>query len=295
MAFSGNGHLVSTLAYADIFDYPLTAQELHFWCIKQKIKPGGSVGLKNKNIEMKKGYYFLRGRKDLIQKRAKRYTDSLHKWHIASTVGWWLKWIPTIQLVGVTGGLAMSNADQKDDIDVFIVTRRGTLWTSRILATIVVGLLGRRRKPGALHVTDKICLNMFMSEEALTIPKNEQDLFAAHEVLQMVPLWTRDGAYHTFLYQNRWVEEFLPNAWAQKRKEFREKSLEKKDVLLFSLLETPARIFQLWYMKRRRTTELVSDSELRFHPRDARLWVKKALSIRLTKVNAPLDKIFYRG
>ncbi len=107
----------------------------------------------------------------------------------------------------------MDNVDRKDDIDLFIITKRNRLWTTRLFATIVVDLLGIRRKPGETDVRNKICLNMFMSEDALSIPKQEQDLFAAHEVLQMKPLWEREGIYKKFLMKNKWVSKFLPNAW----------------------------------------------------------------------------------
>lgn len=62
--------------------------------------------------------------------------------------------------------------------------------------------------------------------------------------------------------------------------------------LLFILLEPLARSVQLWYMKNKRTREVITDTTLRFHPKDARVWVKKKLSGRLTRYNIPLDKVF---
>ena len=60
-------------------------------------------------------------------------------------------------------------------------------------------------------------------------------------------------------------------------------------------MERIAKLLQLWYMRKRRTTEVVSDKVLRFHPRDARVWVKQELQHRLDRFNIPLDKIFYAG
>ncbi len=287
----------ATVAYADIFDYPLTFTELNTWHIKKRAVSRAAL-LENKKIQHFGGYFFLKGRKVTISQRKKRYRASLLKWDIAKRVGWWLQLVPTIQLVGVTGGLAMDNADFDDDIDLFIVTTPHALWISRMIAIVMISMLGRRRKPAETRVANKVCLNMFMSEDALNIPKKQQDVFSAHEVLQMQPLWWRVNTYRVFLQKNQWVEHFLPNAWSQKSVATffgPQKVGSRIGVWFLKLIEQPAKLFQLWYMQKHRTTEIVTDSVLRFHPRDARVWVKEALRKRLNSQDVPLDKIFYRG
>ena len=287
--------LLATLAYADIFDYPLTREELRLWCIKKNIRDQVPA-LPGAGAEHRDGLYFLRARGRIVSQRKKRQAASFAKWRIARWVALWLRLVPTIQLVGVTGGLAMDNVGKEDDIDLFIITKSGTIWISRMIAALIVSVLGRRRKPEESMVADKVCLNMFMSEESVEIVKKERDLFAAHEVLQMKPLWERGNIYKTFLDKNRWVATFLPNAWAAKSKassiEPREVGL-KFGILCLRFMEQPAKVFQLWYMNKRRTSEVVGDYVLRFHPRDARVWVKEALRKRLDHLDIPLDKIFY--
>ena len=119
----------------------------------------------------------------------------------------------------------------------------------------------------------------------------------------MTPLWGRDGVYKRFLYANAWVKKFLPNAWEEKVKSSREagsrsagqksKVKSQKSYKVFSILEPIAQFMQLRYMNRRRTTEVIGDTVIRFHPRDARGWIKKELGRRLAQFNIPLDKIFY--
>lgn len=284
MSLSLSAYFAATVAYADIFDYPLTQQERRLWCIKKRIQPTHQVT---------RQFFFLPGRSITVSVRKKRQSASKKKWDIARNVGKWLRYIPGIQLVGVTGGLAMNNARPEDDIDLFIITSKHTLWITRMLSVMLVGALGRRRTPGANEVADKVCLNMFMSVGALRIATKEQDLFAAHEVLQMKPLWEREGTYTLFLEKNKWVERFLPNAWDEKVKNNEARVTSKKRNSLFFLLEPFARWIQLWYMRKRRTSEVVSHEILRFHPQDARVWVKKELQKRLDTLNIPLDKIFY--
>ncbi len=283
------------VAYADIFDYPLTEEELIRWMpFKKFIHHLTADGA---------AYYSLRSVRGLIAVRKKRAAWSSGKWIRAARIARLLRVIPTIRLVGVTGGLAMNNAKQEDDIDLFFVVSSGTLWATRFLVTIIVEIFGIRRKPADTTFADKICLNMFMSERALALPQKERDMFSAHEVLQMVPLWERDGTYRKFLRANQWVKDFLPNAWEEKCRmlnvEYRMKRSKKRENLFgiwhlaFGILEPLARVVQLWYMKKRRTNEIVSGSVIRFHPRDARVWVKQALARRLGRLNIPLDKIFY--
>lgn len=283
MIFDQSVYRMATVAYADIFDYPLTAQELRLWGIKKRIPS---------SHQLTDRYFFLKGHSGLVKLRKKRYEASVPKWKIARAVGWWLRLVPTIQLVGVTGGLAMDNANPPDDIDLFIITKKNTLFITRLFATFIVDVLGKRRKPAETAVADKVCLNMFMSESALTIPKGEQDLFSAHEVLQMRPLWWRGSAYEIFLQKNLWVKHFLPIAWEEKARGKESKFMVHSS--LFIVFEPLAKLAQLWYMKNRRTTEVVSDSVLRFHPKDARVWVREELRKRLDAMNIPLDKIFYR-
>ena len=280
--------IFSAAAYADIFEYPLTEEELRTWLpfVNNFKRPLLTVYPE-----------LVEGQGEALKTRVKRAAWSKEKWERAKRVVAFLRFIPTLQFVGVTGGLAMNNAKKEDDIDLFFIASRGTVWITRLLVTGAVECLGIRRKPGEKDVRNKICLNMFVADDALSLPKNERDFFAAHEVLQMVPLWERGSIYKKFLLANRWAEKFLPNAWEKRNQESGIRnhglSLIHASNFLIRLMESVARYAQLRYMSKRRTTEVVSDTVIRFHPADARIWIKKAFAKRLAKRNVPLDKIFY--
>ena len=260
-----------TIAYADIFDYRLSEEELRFWCVYR--------------VLLKRFVHH-----NNHQRPTHNWVSSRRKWKIAGSL-WWLRLLPTIECIGVTGALAMNNADVHDDIDFLIITKSGTLWTTRLIVTFLLDLFHLRRRPGDHKFKDKICLNMFMSSDALAIPSKERDLFTAHEVLQMKPLWDRDGTYQKFLKANRWVEKFLPTAWRETYYASRVKHQQTRSLLRF--LEPIAKFLQLWYMRKRRTTEVVSDTIIRFHPVDAREWIYRELQKRLRATKIPLDNIFY--
>ncbi len=295
--------IFATIAYADVFDYPLTKEEIGRWLIQNfKFQISNFKLKKIRGLQTTDGFFFLKGRKKIVAVRKKRQRWVKEKMQVAWRTATLLKSIPTIQLVGITGALAMENAHRDDDIDFYIVTRAGALWTTRFFATTLLALFGLRRKPGDTTFCNKICLNMYVDEERLSVPKRERDLFAAHEVLQMKLLWERNGTYQRFLHANKWVKYFLPNAWGGKCQMINDKwsiknSKNKFSIwhLAFSIAEPLTHWFQKWFMKNRMTSEVVSPTLIRFHPRDARVWIRSKLAARLAKRKIPLDKIFYAG
>ncbi len=286
----------ATVLYADIFNWPLKQKELTEWAIKHDMR---SIVRAPRGIERTpEGYYVVKGNRHVVARRKKREQWSGEKWRIARRVGTWLRLIPSIQLVGVTGGLSRNNAADEDDIDLFCITAPKSIWITRMMAICIVSFLGLRRRPGEREVRNKICLNMFMSEDAVKVQKDEQDLFTAYEVLQMVPLWERERAYKKFLSTNRWVSNFLPNAWERRQQgsvgtKYGLGSVSRIFLPILYFVEPVARSVQLWYMNKRRTSEVIRQGVLRFHPRDARIWVREAFAMRLARHNLPLDKIFY--
>lgn len=292
--------ILATVAYADIFNFPLTWDEVSYWGIggiQGKLRLFSYVDVKRHGSIR---YIFLKNRNSVVSLRTKRATIAVHKWNKIKFVMRFFLLIPTIKLIGVTGGLAMNNAKMSDDIDVFFVTSKQSMWITRLFVTILAECLGVRRKPEDGSVADKICLNMFMSENELELPRVEQDLFAAHEVLQMVPLWDAGGIYRKFLLANRWAVRFLPSAYKDKLRQASHYRTHRSILVLrsvFSILLTSvepfAQFVQLWYMRNRRTNEVIRSGMIRFHPRDARTWVKEKLRDRLRYYHIPLDKIFY--
>jgi hypothetical protein len=186
----------------------------------------------------------------------------------------------------------MENVDKNDDIDLLIVTAKKRLWLTRVLAIFLTELLGCRRRPKDKQVADKICLNMFLDEDYLAVPKNEQDLFSAHEVVQFKLLWERDNCYQKFLKANLWVKNYLANSLDIKLdiKKLKDEDIkgEKKNNFLISqflnFLELIAYKIQTAYMSSERTREVVEPQRARFHPQDCRELILKKYQEQLRKI-----------
>ena len=274
--------ILKTLIYSDVFGWVLSKNEVFAKYQKLNIKDKKHISnIKNfekclneliakKKIGKKGDFYFLPGREPLVERRLEREKWAGKKMKIAKKIAKKLKIIPSILLAGVSGGLAVGNVSLDDDIDFFIICRRGTLWTTRFLSTLMLDILGKRRRPGDKDVRDKICLNMFVDELGMEIPKKERDLYTAHEVVQMRPLWDR-GVYDRFLEENKWVRDYLPNSV----KDCHGPAVPDLAMTKVCFLEKTLGWLQVKYMFNKRTREKIEAHRLMFHPDDKREWVMK--------------------
>lgn len=311
--------ILQTLAYSDIFDYPLTKIEIWKFLIspeeirkkefeeslltlslRDPAKPRSKQSLRFNEIATSSGeagllamtskykFYFLPNRSKIICKRLRREKESGEKLGIAQKIAAILSKIPTIYLIGVSGNMAMNNAEENDDIDFFIITRKNTLWTTRLLILLILTFLGKRRKRGEKNVKDKICVNMLIDETALKMPK--QNLYTAHEVVQLIPVFERNRMYDRFIDANRWVEKYLPNmkhGTTRHRAQNNTKSFFGVilcKVLFSSVFEYLARQLQLYFIKKHQTTETISGHLMAFHPMDYQEEILREYNDRLIRM-----------
>lgn len=201
--------ILKTLLYADVFNFPLTVEEIHHFLIADlpvslaAVKHSLDTSPTLKRLLCTSGtYYALAERSSLIHVREEREVVAQALFPHAQRYGIWLARLPFVRMVSLTGALAMRNpSDAHDDLDYFIVTLPGRVWLARALAVAVVKLVQRR---GIV-----ICPNYVVATDALA--QKRCDLFIAHEVVQMMPLFG-DAIYTQLRQQNIWVEQQLPNA-----------------------------------------------------------------------------------
>ena len=249
----------SSIVYHDIFDYPLTLTELIKWEAGVPLAPEVAIGSKN-------GFFFIASKEGQVLKRLMRKRVSARKFEIARRAGSLLGIIPWIKLVGITGALAMENADDAADIDLLIVTRRGTLWLSRLLALFMLLAVGFPiRRFGQKEQKDKLCLNMWLDESELSWPAKDRNPYTAHEIAQIVPLVNKRKTFESLIFANRWLKRFWPNAVVINTKA---KPKTKKPNAVIELLEALAYLAQLKYMNSKITREVVTPTRAIFHPHD---------------------------
>jgi hypothetical protein len=268
--------IIATLVYSDIFNFPLTRQEIwKFLLTKNTLSPeifDKTLRSLSSQITQRNGYFCIKGREEIIDKRIQNQNEVEQKRKIAKQVASYLSYIPSIQCIGISGGVAVGNAQKKDDIDFFIITQRGTLWITRLWVLAICEVLGVRRKRGEKTAPDKICCNLFIEETQLTWPTRKRNIYTAHEIAQLQPLFVRENTYQNFLQANTWVYTYLPNTIPQTtilpshRKYF---TLQR--IFTFSqsrFIQKLSRTLQKKHMQNYQTTETVTDEFLAFHPHD---------------------------
>ena len=265
----------ASIVYHDIFDYPLTEGQLIKWEL-------GKASLRRRKITkqfvFKNGFYFISGHESLVFKRIIRERNYFNKLNITRKAGNILKIIPGVRGAFVTGALAMNNADRAADVDLLIVAKKGQLWTSRLVTLLIFRLIGfPLRKAGYPDQKDELCLNMWLDESSLGWPKKKRNLFSAHEIAQITPIVNKGQIYERFLYSNRWLKRYWPNAVKiqNPKSEIRNKlefSIFKHlNIVLDLVLRASNSIafkLQYLYMRRKITKEVVSASRAIFHPND---------------------------
>lgn len=290
--------ILKTLNYADIFDYPLKAYEIHKWLIGRKanLRQVESVLgrlVQSSKCKVQNGYYYLPKRVDLVGKRKRKEKQSGYYFKKTKLLTSLLKLIPWVKLVGISGGLSMDNASKLDDIDLFIVTSKNRLWLSRILTLGLLSLTGQRRKVGenGRKIAGKLCINMLLEEDRLALV--DKDIYLAHEVLQMKVLWERDGMYQKYLEDNEWVFKYIPNwtisslrAPKGRGNLLRNGKIASSLPLLAMTVERLAKWIQLKIMKQPLGMERIEDGGLYFHPDDCRPKVLNEFKRRILKLNS---------
>lgn len=213
-------NILRTIIYYDILNYPLTSFEIWKYLTvaegnateKDKCAVGDvfdTLGNKEikKHVDDFQGFYFLRGRRDLVERRIQNGKNSIAKFKIAERAAWWLRFVPFVRMVAVTGTVAMKNPERDSDIDFLVGLEKGRIFTGRLLVTLVVHLLGRRRY--GQKIKNRICLNYFIATGSLGIKK--KDLFAANEYSFAYPILGFD-VYKRFGEVNiEWIKKFKSN------------------------------------------------------------------------------------
>ncbi len=198
--------VLKTVAYADVFDSPLTVQEITRYQIRsnanvENIQAALDHLLQLKKLSFRAGVYMLPGREGITEARQRRQKVAERMWPKAIAYGRIISRLPFVRLVAITGALAVNNVDEGADIDYLIVTEPGRVWFCRGLVILLVRLASLR------GVT--LCPNYLLSERAMVF--SDRSLYTAHELTQMVPIYGED-VYARVRMLNSWTDQFLPNA-----------------------------------------------------------------------------------
>lgn len=226
------GAIVKTIVFFDIFDYPMTSFEIWKYLLFEKdpkeIRLGDIMSILESDpfdglIEEKNGFYFLKGRVEILDERRKRYNFTDRKMKRALFAAKLFSFMPWIKMMAVANMIGSQNLRDSGDIDFFIITRKGRIWLTRLLCNTITSVLGLR--PEEDNIKDKICLSFFATEDALDLRKlatlkfPDFDIYLLYWIAGLVPIYDKnenaESAYSRFIEANGWVKNYLPNWFAQ--------------------------------------------------------------------------------
>lgn len=212
--------VLRTLIYFDLFDFPLTAEEIQEnLIIKEKTTlPGVKNSLNNlkSSVAMAEGFYFLLGRDQIVKQRKEKYVLAEIKFKIALKNTKLLSHLPFIKAIFVVNKLAYSNTSNDGDIDLAIITKTDRIWSARFFCAGLMKLLNRRPQPK--NGKNKICLSFYLAENNLDLESiaYPNDIHLAYWTKQFTPIFDPSNTYQNFWQENKWLNQYFANREPQK-------------------------------------------------------------------------------
>lgn len=276
--------ILKTLAYADIFNQSLSADELTKYLIGYKAKDASELNLQNISaVRSQNDNWVLSGREELLQLKESQILNTKYKIQQVEKYLSIFRLLPWIKAVGITGSVAAGTPTPTDDIDLLIITDPKRMWLSRLLLTAMLNLVNKRRKPNAKlnQINNKFCLNMWLSQDNLT--EEHHDLYTANELARIIPILNRNHTYEHYLEANLWLNDYLPNFAPKMSVTSSVDHFPHPTSHVLNILDQFAEKLQRKVM-RKQTIETVHPNRLAFHPHDYRTEILDKYNRRLLRL-----------
>lgn len=289
--------IVETIQYYDFFGAPVTFDML--WqtlpirmsprALRSELHILSQLGQIEHYNNKENDLYALGGHGTLLKKSLKRKAHTSKKLLKTKWIIRAISLFPLCRLIGISGSCSMDNAQPSDDIDIFIIASGQSMWQMRLIAIVIALLTGVHRSRNTRHTMDKLCFNMFMEVDSLLIPSVKQNLYTAHELVQLKVVIDKGNTYKRLLFANRWIKDYFPNIKIHRpldlHKSINPYTGKGMGIIVYPLLklarfcsciaEVLAKKLQLSIMKPHITSELITDGQLWFFPRDFQQRLKR--------------------
>lgn len=294
-----------TLAFFDLFDYPLTKEELYrySWQSNPNHLNIFLENLERLNWPNKFGLYFLPGREEIIEKRRARIPDLEKKLKIANRGAKIIRFVPFVRAIFLCNNTAFGTSTENSDIDVLIVVKSKRIWIARLLTTVLLSFFNLRRTKR--NIKNKICLSFYLSDTHLNLQKiaiKDPDIYLVYWIAQLWPLYDPNNLYHSIFSANQWIKSYLQNYSVEDfEPKIKDGKISRAIKRMFEiswkgaygdLVENQAREAQKTKMKMNLysrqndadTAVIINDDMLKFHENDRRefyqqSWQKKLIQL----------------
>lgn len=191
---------METLAYFDIFSYPLTRQEWEAFRWISDVSDPDALHRQGA-VQYKDGYYALADISERIALRQRKIWLFEERKKIVQRAAKKIRWLPFVQSVFICNQLQVTVKDDSD-IDVFVVVKAGRLWIARLLVTLLLSAFNVRRHTD--RVDKHVCLSFFVTDEALDLSPiaKQEDIYLAYWIALLLPVYDPYGLYAVIRKKN---------------------------------------------------------------------------------------------
>ena len=198
-------NILKTLTYFDIFNYPLTRDDIFSFLPRKydqsEIDETLEMLLQDKFIFKLDEFYALQNQPILAERRRCGNHRAIKQWAIAKKAAKILSWFPYVQTVAVSGSLSKNFSDEKSDIDFFVITSPNRLWIARTCMHLFKKLSYLAGKQ------NWFCMNYYVDEMRMEII--EKNIFTAMEIVTLLPL-QGTNCFQNFIKANAWTNNYFP-------------------------------------------------------------------------------------
>ena len=224
-----NSSILKTLLYFDMFNYPLTKEEILQFSESKisaiELDTYLNYLLHENKIWKLDSFYSLQNNNNLIQRRKDGNERAFRYLNKAASIVKTLSQFPYVRAIGVSGSVSKYFADENADIDYFVITYPNRLWIARTFMHLY------KKLPFVKDRNRFYCMNYFVDESQLEI--EEKNIYTATELVTMIPMYG-NGSIENFYDANQWAFSFFPNF------QFRDEhyKINPKDNLVKKILES---------------------------------------------------------
>jgi predicted nucleotidyltransferase len=204
-----NGHrvvsedIIKTMLYFDIFQYPLTVEEISRFsklnCTPVEIQAALDAMIRQGILFRHQQYYSMHESATTIERRKKGNAEAQRKMRVARWMAGLISRFPFVRAVLLSGSISKGYMDASSDIDFFVITKPGKVWTTRLLLALFKRLF-------LFNSKKYFCPNYLIDSDHLQI--EERNLFTATELATLIPLHGFHY-YHQLLKQNGWIGNYF--------------------------------------------------------------------------------------
>lgn len=197
--------ILRSIAYSDVFNYPLKSDEIHgsmeLQCSMSQLQHA-TQELVNDGLILKVGdFYCLRDKKDNLKLRLERNNRAVKYLKWARRISTFIGLFPFVRGVLISGSLSKNSMDEDSDIDYFVITESGHLWTCRTILMVF-------KKVFLFNSYKLFCLNYFVDTNNLKI--KDENIYVANEINTLIPTYGKKYCKE-FFQTNEWATDLQPN------------------------------------------------------------------------------------